>query len=79
MQDSSTAEQVKINNCVDCDHHRVFPDPDPHDWFCDDDVKVVCSKTRRNITVACRPYKTREECSVPVWCPLTKEGKPESS
>lgn len=29
--------------CIDCPHHKVIQDPDPHDWFCDDDVAAVCS------------------------------------
>lgn len=28
---------------IDCPHHRVILDPDPYDWFCDDDVVVVCT------------------------------------
>ena len=63
---------LKIENCVDCPFHEVQPDPDPDDWFCDDDVKVVCTKAKKNITVACRPYSTRRECSIPRWCPLKK-------
>lgn len=35
------------SNCIDCQHHRVLDDPDPQDWFCDDDKAVVCSKTPR--------------------------------
>jgi len=61
-------------SCVDCAFHRVALDPDPNDWFNDDDVKVVCTKTRRAnncVTVACRPYNVRRETSPPPkWCPL---------
>ncbi len=65
-------EEVKltIKNCMDCPFHQVEMDPDPDDWFCDDDVKVVCKKANKNITVACRPYNTRRECDIPNWCPL---------
>ena len=31
---------IIIKNCIDCSSHQVLPDPDPNDWFCDDDVKV---------------------------------------
>lgn len=34
---------VQLTNCKDCKHHAVIPDPDPHDWFCDDDVAVICT------------------------------------
>ena len=66
---------LKITSCVDCSFHREVSDPDPHDWFCDDDVKIVCTKTGKNVTVACRPYNTRKETSIPSWCPLLKEGE----
>lgn len=61
---------LKLDNCMDCPHHRVYPDPDPDDWFCDDDEKVVCSKAERNITTVCRPHHKRRECEIPDWCPL---------
>jgi len=64
---------LTIKNCIKCPFHEVLPDPDPHDWFCDDDVKVVCRKTGKNITVACRPYAIRREADIPSWCPLKKE------
>ena len=63
--------KLAISNCMDCPHHDVQRDPDPDDSFCSDDVKVVCQKAKRNITVACRPYNMRKECPVPEWCPLT--------
>lgn len=59
-----------ITNCIDCPFHKVLSDPDPDDWFCDDDVKVVCTKASKNITVACRPHHIRRESAVPIWCPL---------
>jgi hypothetical protein len=67
------AKAIKITNCMDCPFHEVLPDPDPNDWFCDDDSKVICTKTKRkhnSITVACRPYQLRKECDIPKWCPL---------
>ena len=63
---------LELKNCIDCPFHSVESDPDPYDWFCDDDEKVVCNKVDppKNITVACRPYNKRKECEVPLWCPL---------
>jgi hypothetical protein len=64
---------LKIKNCLDCPHHQVLPDPDPNDWFCDDDEKVVCNKANgRVVTCANRPYETRKSSVVPAWCPLGK-------
>lgn len=61
---------LKLTNCIDCPNHEVKPDPDPHDSFCYDDVKVVCKATGKNITVACRPYNIRKESQIPEHCPL---------
>lgn len=35
---------LKPQNCLECPNHSVINDPDPNDWFCDDDVAVVCTK-----------------------------------
>jgi len=67
-----------MESCIDCPSHEVLPDPDPHDWFCDDDVMVVCNHeldeylpNSKKVTVACRPYNIRKETSpTPDWCPL---------
>ena len=32
----------KPNTCLTCTCHSVIEDPDPDDWFCDDDIAVVC-------------------------------------
>lgn len=41
-------DRVVIDNCIDCKSHSVINDPDPDDWFCDDDVAVVCTLTQNN-------------------------------
>ena len=69
MKDQKTIH-VSITSCTECPFHKVLPDPDPYDWFCDDDVKVICTKQSREITVACRPYNIVRETPVPDWCPL---------
>ena len=55
------------SNCIDCPHHEVVPDPDPNDWFEDDDVAVQCNLTpdRKKITSGCRPYNRRKESATP--------------
>jgi hypothetical protein len=65
--------EIKIDNCIDCREHEILPDPDPSDWFCDDDVQVICKANyNQTITCSCRPYRVREECSIPSWCPKAK-------
>jgi len=41
------ARVLRIENCIDCPHHRVESDPDYSDSFCSDDVKVVCGKVEK--------------------------------
>lgn len=76
-------------NCLDCAFHKVIPDPDPFDWFNDDDQAVVCTKKKqkkdleskyradqqefKTVTVSSRPYKLRKESETPKWCPLNKK------
>jgi len=36
---------MPIENCTECEKHLVIADPDPTDWFCDDDTAVVCTLT----------------------------------
>lgn len=71
----STQKIISITNCIDCPFHSVRPDPDPDDWFNDDDVKVVCTKTNKEITSMCRPYNLRKESDIPDWCPLDEKMK----
>ncbi len=35
----------KEKTCLGCSDHETILDPDPHDWFCDDDSAVVCKIT----------------------------------
>ncbi len=35
----------ELSSCVDCPAHQIIKDPDPTDWFNDDDVAVVCTET----------------------------------
>lgn len=67
--------QLAIKNCLDCPHHNVLPDPDPDDWFNDDDMRVVCTKAQKDVTRACRPYNLEKESAIPNWCPLLNTQK----
>jgi hypothetical protein len=33
---------AEYENCLDCPHHKIILDPDPTDWFNDDDEAVFC-------------------------------------
>ena len=36
----------EIEKCTQCPHCTILPDPEPYDWFCDDDVKLFCEKSK---------------------------------
>ena len=40
-----TEKKSNKKSCLSCNHHKIINDPDPHDWFCDDDMAVVCTLT----------------------------------
>ena len=62
----------RIEHCTDCPFPIKSYDPDPDDWFCDDDMKLVCSTTNEVITHACRPHRLKIESNIPDSCPLLK-------
>lgn len=66
----ANTKSILITNCQECPYHQNLPDPDPNDSFCYDDMKVLCTKTQRFVTVACRPYRLTKESDIPSWCPL---------
>lgn len=61
-----------IEKCSQCPHSRILPDPDPYDWFNDDDVKLFCEKLKRNVGLALRPYEVND-IDIPKDCPLNKK------
>lgn len=69
--------EIEVENnmckCASCPFRIVLPDPDPDDWFNDDDEKIVCRVTGKEIAGALRPYET-DGITVPVKrCPLLNE------
>lgn len=57
-------------NCLDCAAHKIIRDPDPHDWFCDDDVANVCTLTPNpdQDTKSIYPSKRSEYRAITVAC-----------
>ena len=60
---------TKIEKCAQCPHSEILPDPDPWDWFCDDDEKIFCKRLNRTIAAALRPYES-DKVDIPSDCPL---------
>lgn len=42
-----------ITYCNQCDNCKVYPDPDFDDWFCHDDIKIVCNVNNMTMASAC--------------------------
>ena len=62
--------KIKIEFCSQCPFGRVLSDPDPDDWFCDDDARVYCTKLRKDVAGALRPYEVGKIDTVPEDCPM---------
>lgn len=41
------SKEYEVNGCYQCPFCKILPDPDPDDWFCDDDVKMICTHKDR--------------------------------
>lgn len=80
---------MQTYNCLNCEFHNIINDPDPFDWFCDNDVAIVCSKLKNDNLIKNSPYLSdRNEYKIiqsslrpyevknvkcPIWCPLKTE------
>ena len=66
-------ERRSCKGCPDCE---ITLTPDSDDWFCDDDVAVLCKAVAggRVMVEHIRPYLVHERCPVPSWCPKRKAG-----
>lgn len=64
----------EIEFCWECPHCKFLHDTDSHDWFCNDDVKLVCAINNNVIERACRPYEAKN-IKIPSTCPFTDEIK----
>ncbi len=81
--------QLEITDCSQCPHYGTAADPDPNDWFCDDDQYGYCKITPNDARksdskyVSDRStfktlYKSRRpyevgKLPVPEWCPMRKK------
>lgn len=70
---TSVTYTKEITQCRECPHCKIYPDPDPSDWFNDDDEKALCLAIKdergfpKYIEGMLRPYET---VTIPEWCPL---------
>ena len=58
-----------INFCDSCTHLIFLPDPDPDDWFRDDDKKAVCAEMKALIAGSLE-FNELTNIRKPLWCPM---------
>ncbi len=58
----------KCKYCDDCKYLEFLPDPDPSDWFRDDDKKAVCRLAKKEI-VGGLEWNELKDIHVPDFCP----------
>lgn len=78
--------QLSIADCTQCPYYGTGRDPDPNDWFCDDDQFGYCTRV---INDTCKPdskyvsdrsphkvlYRSCrpyevKTVKIPEWCPM---------
>lgn len=69
--------------CNDCCFLRLLPDPDPYDWFADNEKKAVCLEMKAVIEGSLGPFETNK-IQKPLYCPklgreLSEEEKKKSA
>jgi hypothetical protein len=76
---------LKLENCLDCPHHKVITSEYTGDSFDMGDVDVVCTLANgthkgaherikgRAISVSDR-FAKRSETKIPKWCPLPEDN-----
>jgi len=50
-----------MKTCLSCESHDVIPDPDPDDWFNDDDVAIIC-KLKKDTNVKPNSKHLADRC-----------------
>lgn len=78
--DYSTKGMGDCEYCNQCSAFRLFPDPDPYDWFRDGDMKAVCLAVNGVIERGLERPSEWTNIRKPLYCPklgceLTEEEK----
>ena len=78
--DYSTQGMGGSEFCDKCSAFRLLPDPDPHDWFRDGDMKAVCLEVEGVIEGSLERPSEWTNIRKPLYCPklgreLTEEEK----
>lgn len=60
------------NFCDSCPALAFLPDPDPGDWFRDNDQKAVCETMKAVIKGSLESPSEMVNIRKPLWCPYVK-------
>ena len=82
--DYSTKGMGGSEYCDKCNAFRLFPDPDPYDWFRDGDKKAVCLEVNGVIEGSLERPSEWTNIRKPLYCPklgreLSEEEKKEAA
>ena len=67
--DYSTQGMGGNEYCDQCSAFRLLPDPDPHDWFRDGDMKAVCLEVNGVIAGSLEKPSEWTNIRKPLYCP----------
>lgn len=67
---SDTKEQ---QYCDRCHYLKFMPDPDPDDWFRDDDQKAICQAVNKTIQGSLE-FNELTNIPVPSFCPKCRKA-----
>lgn len=57
------------NYCDSCSFLAFKPDPDPYDWFRDNDQKAVCERVAAKVMGGLERPSEMVDIPKPIWCP----------
>ena len=67
--DYSTQGKGGCEYCDGCSSFRLLPDPDPYDWFRDEDMKAVCLEVNGVIAGSLEKPSEWTNIRKPLYCP----------
>ena len=82
--DYSTQDVGGSEYCDQCSAFRLLPDPDPSDWFRDNDMKAVCLEVNGVIAGSLERPSEYTNIRKPLYCPklgreLSEDEKKEAT
>jgi hypothetical protein len=68
---------IEIKSCSKCPHHDWISNPDPDDWFRDDEANFICTKKKKVISYSLDVFEQAKVNKIPIpkWCPLIIKKK----